>query len=131
MPALTTTAGRHAADVARQRAAAIAGHLAEQQDDVREDLAATYRRLGLRCFAHYHPQNAEPSLAVNCRLEHALDHDLVYAVLDEKGWRPDPARLSRVRHGYDVLRLVHENGARLVLVVHIPFPRGRDNWEAA
>lgn len=121
----TTVAGRHAADRARDRDRAEAQSLiAELQDRVRGELDRELRSYGLTTHPHLHPAlGYERSLWVNCRLASAAtDHALVYAILDELGWSPDRARLSRIRQTHDVLRLRHAaTDATLVLIVKVPF----------
>lgn len=118
---LTTVAGRHAAD--RERAVERET-LTDRQDAARHALDRELRSYGLSTRPHLHPAlGIDRSIWVNCRLASAAaDHAFIYAILDELGWQPDPARLSRTRQAYDVLRLRHAaTGATLVLIVKVPF----------
>lgn len=137
MPSLTSTAGRHAADRERERAAQrAAADLFDIHSAARGLLARTLTTRGLRVFAdHSKPGGHEPSIGVNCSVERS-EHDqaIVTATLDELGWAPNPHRTSRFTHRYQTLRL-HQpaTGARVLLLVHVP--NGvlieRNQWEAA
>lgn len=123
-PHCTTVVGRHAADLARARAAIAQGEHDDQQDHARRELDRTLRGFGLRTEPHFDPTlQTERSIFVHCRVHTArADHELVYAILDDQGWRSDCARLSRFRQAYDVLRLVHRGtGATLVVIIKVPF----------
>lgn len=124
MPDLRSTAGRHAADLARRRTADAATLDARRlQDAAREALARAFRLRGLTVYPHFSPElEDERSLWVECRLASCReDHALVYAVLDDDGWQPDRERYSRVSARYEVLRLTHRgSGAKLALIVKIP-----------
>lgn len=116
----TTVAGRHAAD--RERADALLQRRVDQ-DAARASLDSALRVYGLRTIPHFHPGIGEDqSLWVDCRVASArADHQLIYAVLDEQGWTPDRARLSRHRVSHDVIRLRHgRTNAALVLIIKIP-----------
>lgn len=117
----TTVAGRHAADQARERRRA---DRSTDQDTARWALERALRTYGLTTHPHLQPSlGIDRTIWVNCRLPTAsADHAWIYAQLDELGWRPDRERLSRIRQGYDVLRLRHTaSDATLVLIVKVPF----------
>jgi hypothetical protein len=117
----TIIAGRHEAD---RRRAAIDQSWRILQEHARTALDKTLRLFGLRTNPHFHvsPLSEEPSLWAWCRLATArADHDFIYAVLDEQGWKTDPARLSRFSVPLDVIRLRHApTDATLVLIIKIP-----------
>lgn len=122
MPTLpcTTVAGRHAADARRARDALDRREL---EDSAREQLAREFRSYGLTTFPHLQPElGIDRSIWVECRLAScAADRALVYAILDELHWQPDPARLSRIRQSHEVVRLRHrDTGATVVLIVKLP-----------
>lgn len=123
-PNTHSVAGRHAADRVRARAAIVQAEHDDQQDHARRELDRTLRGFGLRTEPHFDPSlGTERSIFVWCRVPTARsDHELIYAILDDQGWRSDCARLSRHRQAYDVLRLVHQQtGATLVVIVKVPF----------
>lgn len=94
------------------------------EDHARKAVDKTLRLYGLRTQPHFdRTLETERSLWVDCRLATAqADRAFVYAVLDDHGWHPDRARLSRHRDTYDVLRLKHRaTGATLVLIIKSPF----------
>ena len=75
--------------------------------------------------------DAERTIFIFCRPESTrADHDLIYALLDTLGWRPDRARLGRVTLAYDITRLIHTSGARVTLIIKLPFGQP-PQWEAA
>jgi hypothetical protein len=134
MPHPTSIAGRHAADRQRARAAeAASAHIVDAQFEAAAVLAFRLQRSGLQTCADILPHRPiEPTLGVRCRIDHCeADHSLIYAILDELGWKTDPKRLSRVNARYDILRLVHAaSGATLVLIITLPaYQVGA--WEAA
>ena len=130
MPALTSTAGRHAAD--RQRAALEAERVIEQQS-ARAHLAHRLRHAGLAVFADcVERPNTEPSIAVNCRLESCMaDHELVYTMLDDTGWTKNPAAWARHNAYGDFVPICHPTTqATCLLIVKVPHAK-IDHWEAA
>ncbi len=130
MPAITTTAGRHAADRQREH---LAVDFALEQQAARAFLAHKLRAHGLVVFADTAERpNVEPSIAVNCRVDScAADRETVYALLDETGWTKHPSRFAR-HNGYgDFVPLVHPTTrATCWLIVKVPSPRV-PQWEAA
>ena len=119
-PALHTVAGRHAADQARLRAreAALA-----RQDAALQRLDRALRAHGLTTHPHFdRALGCDRSVWVNCRLDSAnADHERIYAILDEHGWKPDRSRLSRFRQHLDVARIRHQDtDATLVFIVKVP-----------
>lgn len=49
------------------------------------------------------------------------DRNVVAAILDQKGWTPDPERLSRHSFALETLRVRHRaTGARMTVVIRIP-----------
>jgi hypothetical protein len=137
MPHLTSIAGRHAADRARERATERAAQdRFEIHHSTRELLAHMLEKRGLRVFAdHSRPGGHEPSIGVNCSVEQSeRDQGVIVATLDELGWRPDPYRISRFQNRHESLRL-HQpaTGARVLLLVHIPSGvlLQTHQWEAA
>ena len=120
MPRLTTVAGRHAADLfrARNHEAALA-----LQDAALHRLDVALRAFGLTTHPHFDRSlECDRSLWVNCRLDTArTDHERIYAILDEQGWKPDRSRLSRFRSHLDVARIRHQDSdATMVLIVKVP-----------
>jgi hypothetical protein len=134
MPHPTSIAGRHAADRQRARAAEAATATVESaQFDARKALSYRLSHAGLHTFADIIPRpNVEPTLGLRCRLDRCeQDHALVYAVIDEMGWKTDVNRLSRINSRYDILRLVHvESAATLLLIITLPAYEVA-KWEAA
>lgn len=124
-PPCTTIAGRHAADRQRERDRAQQHEVQQdRQDHARRELDRALTQLGFTTHPHFERGlESERSLWVNCRVQAArTDHELVYAVLDAQGWRPDIARLSRLRQSHDILRLRHRaTGASLVVIIKVPF----------
>lgn len=121
VPCTTTTAGRHEADRQRERERAV---IEDAQEHARRELDRALRSFGLTTHPHFEPGlEDERSLWVNCRLGTAQqDRELVYAILDDKGWGPDSTRLSRIRLSHDVLRLAHtKSGAQLVVIIKVPY----------
>lgn len=119
MPHLTSTAGRHAADLARRRALLAVSESGQHQ--ARERLAARLRAHGLVAFADITPRpNVEPSISANCRLDNASnDETFVFALLDELGWRIAYGRHRAYGH---FLTLEHTaSGAELLLIVKLPY----------
>jgi hypothetical protein len=128
-PNVTESAQQHGRARREQREAL----LEIQQQGARERLAKAVAARGLETHPHFDRElGPERSLWINCRLDtRTADHQLVYALLDECGWRPDRERLSRVNHGYDIVRLKHASTAA-TLVVIIKLPAGAiEQWEAA
>lgn len=129
-PPCTTVAGRHAAALCRQRART---DLQIAQDFAREAFACAAVLHGLTVYRHFQPElGPERSLWIDCHVATcAADHRLVYALLDEYGWQPDRARLSRTSQRYDVLRVRHaKSDAVLVVIIKLPVG-GYQEWEAA
>lgn len=128
-PNVTIAAKRLGAQLRAERETAIEA----QQNTARECLARTIAQHGLAVHQHFESAlGPERSLWVDCRLESRnTDQQLVYAILDEQGWRPDRDRLSRVNHRYDITRLKHAS-TNATLVVIIKLPMGEvGQWEAA
>ena len=134
MPHITSIAGRAAADRQRARAAEVATAKVEAaQQEAREALARRFKAAGLHAFADITARpNVEPTLGVRCSITSCeQDHSLVYAILDELGWKTDVRRLSRINSRYDILRLVHvQTSAMLVLIITLPAYQ-ISSWEAA
>jgi hypothetical protein len=130
MPAITTIAGRHAADRAR---AVAANRIEIAQDHARAGLDLAMRFHGLRTVPHFDPDPVDDRvLWINCRVGSvAADHALVYAVLDELGWRQNAARLSRHNARFDIVRLAHGPTAATVTVI-IKMPTSEaPQWDPA
>lgn len=127
MPDLRSTAGRHAADLARQRAV---GHSIDQQQDARARLAARIRAAGLPCFADLTARlNVEPAIGVNVRLDHVVtDEALVFTLLDDCGWRITTGRHGA--YGHHLWCRHAESGAEVILHVKLPHAEV-PQWEAA
>lgn len=102
------------------------------QSGVRRELANAFRAHGLRTLPHFSSDLGEESVWVECRLDHLrADHALVYALLDEFGWKPNTERLSRFSQRYEVTRLRHKRtDATIALIVKLPLGEV-PQWEAA
>lgn len=126
----TTVAGRHAAQLRRQRERSAQR---TDHDIAREHLALAASLRGLTICRHFDPAlGSERALWIDCRHGRCpTDHQLVYALLDELGWQPDTARLSRQNAHYDTCRLTHQaSGAALCVIIKLP--KGEPTqWEAA
>ena len=129
-PPCTTVAGRHAAQLARDRGLAA---LTGDQFAALETLAGALRRRPLQVVADLTPrEHALPQIACKVRLEYlGLDYVWIDATLHELGWRPDPTALSRFNGRYEFRVLVHRGTGTRVSVT-ITLPEGRfEHWEAA
>jgi hypothetical protein len=126
-PGPHTVAGRHAADRARERdsrPALVARRAAIDQ------LVTAIRAHGLPHFADLTARpNVEPGIGVNVRLDRiTADEALVFALLDERGWRITTGRHGTYGHH---LFCVHEaTGAEVVLHVKVPHA-AVPQWEPA
>ena len=126
----TTTAGRHALDLARARERNLRRDL---RDSARERLAQAFQTNGLRVEPHFgEPREEDLTLAVSLRLASVrADQILVNSVMDDQGWIADCKRISKVNAFYDVRRVRHERTGALLTVI-IKAPRGEIvEWEAA
>ena len=124
---IRSTAGRHAADRARERAAQDGAH---DQHEARAYLAHRIRTSGLPCFADLTLRpNVEPAIGVNVRVDRAVtDEALVFTLLDDCGWRIATGRHGQ--YGHHLFCEHKQTGAELVL--HVKLPRCEAPvWEAA
>jgi hypothetical protein len=121
MPHLTSTAGRHAADLARKRAALTAAEARRLVDDeARELLRRALAARGLRVLNVLNDDG--PELSVRCGVEScAHDSDLIDAVVTDLGFTLDPHRVSRYRERFEYVRLINSaTGARVAIVISRP-----------
>jgi hypothetical protein len=126
MPDPHSTAGRHAADLARARAAdGTTPRFAAVQR-----LARAIRAHGLPHYADLTQRpNVEPAIGVNVRLDHAVtDEALVFTILDDCGWRITTGRHGA--YGHHLFCLHRDTGAEVQ--VHVKLPHAQvPQWEAA
>lgn len=121
MPHLTSTAGRHAADLARRRAALAAADARRLVDDeARELLRRSLIAHGLRVLEVLNEDG--PELSIRCGIETcAHDSELIDAVVTDLGYRLDPHRVSRYRERFEYVRLLNSaTGARVAIVISRP-----------
>lgn len=120
MPHLTSIAGRHAADRARQRAAAAAEARQLVSDAARETLRRTIAAHGIRVLDRL--TDAGHELRVQCSVDQcARDSELLDAIITDHGFALDPTRISRFRDRWELVHL-HQpaTGATVTVVISRP-----------
>lgn len=121
MPHLTSIAGRHAADRARQRATQAAAEAHQLvSDEAREALRRAIAAHGIRAIDVLRDGTHELRVAcgvVTC----AQDSATVDAIITDQGFTLDPTRLSRFRDRFELVRL-HQpaTGAKVTVVISRP-----------
>jgi hypothetical protein len=121
MPHLTSTAGRHAADLARRRAALNAAEARRLVDDeAREQLRRSIAGRGISCIDQL--RDGEHQLFARCRVDTCFaDGELIDALITDAGFELDPGRISRFRDRFEYIRLLNPaTGARVVMVISRP-----------
>lgn len=121
MVQITSIAGRHAADRARDRALSAAAEAKRLIDDeARETLRRAIAGHGIRVLDCLRGDG--PELHVQCGVDTcAQDSALVDAIITDQGYTLDPSRISRFRDRFEFIRLVQEGtGAKVSVVVSRP-----------
>lgn len=119
MPWIHSTAGRHAADRERERAAQRAHQLQlELQHEARSQVARALKARGIRVLEVL--EDGESQVHAHCSVDRVhSDSVLIDATLTEYGFEVDPSRLSRYRQYAETVYLRNPaTGVRLVAVIH-------------